>query len=215
MTEAEINAAFSEKVRAGMFAPVARHLTNLDTAEDRMQEALSLTWEMYRDRIVNRGLVLDDGILVHACRQRAVDLARSFVRADGTRRLADAMDPRAYQRGRVEVLRLDSWVEDDSENESHPHQIGFSEELCQSPERKLNSAIDLEDWLDGLSARDYSLMEGRMAGYELERIGHDLGYSGPTTYRRIRKLGLELAARAGVHIDVKNRRGHRDVSGAE
>ena len=218
MTDAEINATFTEKVRAGMFAPVARHLTNPDTAEDRMQEALSLTWEMYRDRIVNRGLVLDDGILVHACRQRAVDLDRSFVRAEGTRRLEDAMDPRAYQRGRVEVLRLDAWVEDDSEDESHPHQIGFSEELCTSPERKLNSAIDLDAWLDGLSARDYSLMEGRMAGYELERIGHDLGYSIPTTCRRVKKLGLDLAKRAGVHIDLdrtRSGRGRRDVSDVE
>jgi hypothetical protein len=218
MTEAEINAAFSEKVQRGMFAPIARFLTNADTAEDRMQEALALTWEMYKDRILNRGLVLDDGILVHACRQRAVALDRTLVRSGGTRRLEDAMDPRAYQRGRVEVLRLDAWVEDDSVDEGHPHQLGLAEEFCSSPERKLNSAIDLEDWLDGLSARDYSLLAGRMAGYELERIGHDLGYSVPTTCRRVKKLGLELAARAGVRIDLDKHRSGRtrhDVSDAE
>lgn len=50
----EINAAFEQYVRAGIFAPVACHLTNPDTAEDRMQDALALTWEMYLDRIVDR-----------------------------------------------------------------------------------------------------------------------------------------------------------------
>jgi ATP/maltotriose-dependent transcriptional regulator MalT len=210
MTEAEINAAFSEKVQRGMFAPIARFLTNADTAEDRMQEALALTWEMYRDRIVNRDVVLDDAILVHACRQRAVDLGRTLVRAGGTRRLEDALDPRAYQRGRVEVLRLDAWVEDDSEDEGHPHQLGLAEEFCSSPERKLNSAIDLEDWLDGLSARDYGIMEGRMAGFSLPRIATDLGLSTSTVFTKAKKLGLELASRAGIHIHMERERSGRD-----
>jgi hypothetical protein len=200
MTDAEINAAFTEKVRRGMFAPVARHLTNVDEAEDRMAESLALVWEMFRDRIANRGLVLDDAILVHACRQRAVDMNRNFVR-DGRRRLDDAMDPRAYHRGRVEVLRLDAWTEDDAEDAKHPEQIGLAIEEVASPERNLNSALDLEAWLDGLSARDHSLMAGRMAGFELARIGHDLGYSVPTTCRRAKRLGLELARRAGVRIE--------------
>lgn len=104
----EINAAFTEKVKAGMFNPVARHLTNPDTAEDRMQEALALTWEMYRDRIVNRDLVLDDGILVHACRQRACDLSRQLVRANGTHRYRDAMNERAYRYRGAEIMCLDA-----------------------------------------------------------------------------------------------------------
>jgi hypothetical protein len=218
MTEAEINAAFTEKVRRGMFAPIARHLTNADTAEDRMQEGLALVWEMFRDRIVNRGLVLDDGILVHACRQRAVDLNRSFVRADRTHRLDDAMDPRAYQRGRLDELRLDAWTEDDAENESHPYQIGFAEELCQSPERKMNSAHDLDEWLGTLNAGDYSLLQARMAGYSLPRIASDLGLSTSAVFARAKKLGLELAARAGVRVDLDKTRSGRtrqDVSDAE
>ena len=95
MTAAEIRAAFDEKVRRGMFDPVARHLANPDTAEDRMQEALALTWEMYQDRIVNRSLVLDDAILVHAAKQRACDLSRHLVR-DGKCKVHDAMSERAY-----------------------------------------------------------------------------------------------------------------------
>ncbi len=207
MTDAEINVAFTEKVKAGMFAPVARHLTNPDTAEDRMQEALALTWEMYRDRIVSRDLVLDDGILVHACRQRAVDLARTFVR-DGSHRINDTMSERAYHDGRVEVMRLDAWTEDDEEDEGHPHQIGLAEELCQSPEHKMNSALDLEEWLGELTHRDYSIMEARMAGYSLPQIASDLGVSTSCVFHRAKKLGLELAGRAGVRIE-KSGRGRR------
>lgn len=196
----EINREFEAKVRKGIFKPVMRHLTNSDTAEDRMQEALALTWEMYRDRIMNRGLVLDDGILVHACRQRAVDLNRNFVR-DGRRKLDDAMDPRAFHRGRVEVLRLDAWVEDDEEGQEKPAQIGFAEELCASPERKMNSAHDLEHWLGSLNGRDYSLLQARAAGYSLPRIATDLGLSTSAVFARAKKLGKELARRAGVRIE--------------
>ena len=209
MTDAEINAAFAEKVQRGIFNPVARFLTNPDTAEDRMQEGLALTWEMYRDRIVNRDLVLDDGILVHACRQRAVDLARTFVR-DGSHRINDVMSERAYHDGRVEVMRLDSWVEDDSEDEDHhPHQLGYAVELCSSPEHKMNSALDLEEWLGELSGRDYSIMQARMAGYSLPRIASDLGVSTSTVFARAKKLGLQLAGRAGVHVDLSKSRSGR------
>ena len=202
MTDAEINEAFTEKVKAGMFAPVERFLTNPDTAEDRLAEGIALTFEMFKDRIVNRDLVLDDGILVHAAKQRACDLARQLVRAGGHHRYNDAMNERAYHDGKVEVLRLDAWTEDDSEDEDHPNQIGLAEELCQSPEHKLNSAVDLENWLGELSARDYSIMQARMAGYSLPRIASDLGVSTSTIFARAKKLGLELAGRAGVHIDL-------------
>ena len=202
MQAEELSRAFNDKIRRGMFNPVARHLSNPDTAEDRMQEGLALTWEMYQRYALEKGVVLDDAILVHACRQRAVDLSRQLVR-DGKRRINDAMNERAYHTGRVEVLRLDAWTEDDSEDEDHPNQIGLAEELCQSPEHKFNSALDLEEWLGELSGRDYSIMHARMAGYSLPRIASDLGVSTSCVFARTKKLGLELASRAGVHVDLE------------
>ena len=47
MTQTEINKSFEDKVRAGIFKPVARHLTDETTAEDRLQTAICLTWEMF------------------------------------------------------------------------------------------------------------------------------------------------------------------------
>ena len=80
----DITKTFGEEVRRGMFRPVARHLTNPDTAEDRMQEGLALTNEMYQRYALEKDVILDDGNLLHACRQRAVDLSRQLVR-DGKR----------------------------------------------------------------------------------------------------------------------------------
>lgn len=70
----------------------------------------------------------------------------------------------------------------------------------------MNSALDLEEWLEELSGRDYSIMQARMAGYSLPRIASDLGVSTSTVFARAKKLGLELAGRAGVHIDMERTR---------
>ena len=76
MTHAEINSLFTDKVRRGIFKPVARHLTDEATAEDRLQSAICMTWLMFARYAAERNVVLSDGILVHSCRQRAVDLDR-------------------------------------------------------------------------------------------------------------------------------------------
>ena len=68
-------------MKRGIFSPVARHITNLADAEDRLQEAVCMTFEMAA-RYAERGQVLNDAILVHSCRLRAVDLGRRFVRDD-------------------------------------------------------------------------------------------------------------------------------------
>lgn len=204
----EVARAFDQKVRRGMFRPVARHVLHHPDPEDRLQDAIAQTWEMYA-RYAERGVVLDDAILVHSCRQRAVDLARHFVPSDGTRRYHDVCDQRAYRDGKVEVFRLDWPFEDEDGDEGSLQPVGYAEEQCPSPERKLNSALDLENWLDGLTARDRSIMEGRMAGYGLPRIAVDLGLSTSTIFAKTKALGLELAHRAGVRVDLdKTRNGH-------
>jgi hypothetical protein len=62
MTEQEINERFTAKVRRGVFRPVARHLTNLAEAEDRLSDAIAQVWWMYRCYAVERGQAhfLDD-----------------------------------------------------------------------------------------------------------------------------------------------------------
>ena len=217
MTQEQINKQFSRKVRAGIFNPVRRHLTNNLTAEDRWQDAVAQTWWMFSRYATDKGKILDDGILAHSCRQRAVDLDRHFVPADGTWRNQDVFDPRAYRDGKVEMLKIDVTQEDGGAEGERGLHVGFAEALASNPGRKIRSAIDLESWIGGLSHRDRYIMEARMAGHSLGQIAHELDVSTSNIFARARELGLELAARAGVGIDLTGRgrpRKNRDLEAA-
>ena len=74
MNMAEVNQAFAEKVERGIFNPVRRHIKIEHEAEDRWADALAQTWRMYSRYALDKDTVLSDAILVHSCRQRAVDL---------------------------------------------------------------------------------------------------------------------------------------------
>jgi len=213
MTATEINAAFSNKIRRGIFRPIARHLTDEATAEDRLQSAIAMTWEMFARYAAEKNVVLSDGILVHSCRQRAVDLDRDFVPADGRCRRRDVYDPRAFRDGKVEVLRLDGPAPDGSREPDRTVEIGYAEAMSLRPERKIHSAIDLEEWVAAQASLDQLILEKKMEGYTLEQIAFDLDLTTSKVFERSRKLGLELAARAGVHIEVNGRRGRREHRG--
>jgi hypothetical protein len=205
MTDKEINTAFEEKVKRGIFKPVHRRLSNAPTVEDRMQDALALTWAMFK-RYAQRGRVLDDAILVLKCRYCACDLARQFVPADGSWRNQDVMDVRAFRDGRVQVLRIDGVVDDQNVEGDRALQVGLAEEMAASPERKMNSALDLESWIGELTFRDRAIMQRKMEGYETTRVAHELGLPYMATYRREKQLGKELASRAGVRVQTGRRR---------
>jgi hypothetical protein len=210
MTQTEINAAFNDKVRRGIFKPVTRHLTDPTTAEDRLQIAIALTWLMYSVYVLEKGKVLSDAVLVHSCRQRAVDLNRDFVPANGTCRNQDVLDPRAYRDGKVEVHRLDGVAPDQCPEGDRASEIAYAQAMAIRPERKWNSAIDLEAWVDGQTTFDQLILEKRYEGHTLSAIAADLGVSLSTVDYRSKKLGFELAARAGVTIDLeRERRGRR------
>jgi hypothetical protein len=75
-------------------------------------------------RYAERGELLDDAILVHACRQRATDPSRYFVHCDGYKRKKDVLDPRNFMEGQVEVLHFGDVVDDVEEAPVH---LGFAE----------------------------------------------------------------------------------------
>ena len=54
-----------------------------------------------------------------------------------------------------------------------------------------------------------------MEGYTLEQIAYDLDLTTSKVFERAKALGLELAAKAGVCIDLKpERRGRRRTASA-
>ena len=85
-----IRSSFDQKIRSGMFKPITRRL-HADMAEDRAQEGLALTYEIYRQHAL-QGDVLDNALLVFSARVRAEDLGRNVVRCNGRARKFCVMD---------------------------------------------------------------------------------------------------------------------------
>jgi len=214
MNPAELRRAFENKIKRGIFNPVARHLHE-DIREDRMQDALAQTWAMY-ERYAERGEILDDALLVHACRLRAIDLSRHYVPSEGYQRKRDVLDPRNYHSGRVEVLRFcDVAAESEScwsSEEGDPFAIGFAEKTSLNPHGRIVSAINLLDWLEELPAEDRRMLELRASGYTLEESAAMMGLSTSTIFAKSKRLGLALAERAGARVELKKKRKGRAPS---
>ncbi len=136
---------FAAKVSRGIFRPVARHLRD-DLRDDRLAEGVGMTFEMFT-RYAERGVHIDDAILVHACHLRAVDLGRHLAHDHSKR---DVLDERNYHEGRVEILHLG---EDDA--------LAYAPPMTVNPTRDIVSAISLERWLSSLSSRDRLMLAPR------------------------------------------------------
>ncbi len=191
----QLQESFSELVRRGSFNPILRFLyRDADGGSERLQDAVAETWACYR-RHGLKGKVLPPAIVVHHCRQQAVDRRRHFVPAHGSRRVQDAMDEAAHRDSRVEVLRLDGDADETS----------LARELCSNAVRKLNSAIDLRGWLRTLGEQDRRALALRLAGVGLKAIGAAVGWSTSAACVRLRALGQELAERCGVEIQEQHR----------
>jgi hypothetical protein len=201
---------FEKKIRRGIFNPVARHLPE-EVREDRLQDAICQVWEMYA-RYAERGELLDDAILVHACRQRATDPSRYFVHCDGYKRKKDVLDPRNYMEGQVEVLHFGDVVDDVAEAPGH---LGFAELDSANPTRRIISAISLNEWLETLAPRDRELIELRSAGYDLDESAEKLGMNRFAVCKRVKALGEFLAEHAGMPDAVHRRESKRSAASEE
>ena len=132
---------FADKVRRGIFGPVARHLRE-DLAEDRLAEGVGMAFEQYV-RSAAEGRPMPDALLVRACHMRAIDVGRRLAGADGVRPKQDVYDERSFAAGHVELLRLDGLLDDGGEEQGL---LGWAEPDAPNPARMLASAIDLEGW---------------------------------------------------------------------
>ncbi len=175
---------FEEHVRRGIFAPVARSIRHEDP-EDRLQDAIAQTWEMVR-RHALRGEEVSPAILVLACRRRARDLSRHFAH-DGIKK-HDVYDTRNYLEGRVE------WVDVDAPDIAES--VGSALVNDSNPSQKVDSAIDLRDWLATLPARDQKMLRLRGAGHTWAETSRATRTALRTAYERCLRLGNELQSRA-------------------
>ena len=170
---------FAEKVSAGIFEPVRRHLSTTAADNDRFEEGLAQTWRFYADR-TGRGDVPPNAILVTHCRRRATDTARTLVGAEGRHRKCP-LDPRSFQKGKAEVTAFD--------------EVGGAVLGNACPESALVSAIDLGAWLSDLDETDLAIVSGRAEGRTLKEIARRVGLSFSGVNGRLKRLGGDLLAR--------------------
>jgi DNA-directed RNA polymerase specialized sigma24 family protein len=192
----DVKHRFADKVRRGIFRPVARHLRE-DLAEDRLAEGIGMAFEQYVTS-ATEGRAMPDALLVRACHMRAIDVGRRLAGAQGARPKQDVYDERAFNAGRVELLRLDGLV-DGGEEQAF---LGWAEPDTLNPARMLASALDLERWLTGLGPEDRMLLALRQAGHTLGGIAAATGWSTSSVFARLRQLGAELAEVAGVEVET-------------
>jgi len=191
--------AFAAKVRKGIFRPVLRHLPE-HVAEDRLQEGVCLTYEMYV-RYAERGVVLDDAVLVHSCRQRATDPGRRFVKHEGQPK-RDALDPRHQLDGRFEVYCLDglplhSGEQPPSDGDRHIQELA-ERAFQRDPTDDIVSAISARQWLRSLAEDDRTLVILRVSGCTLTEIATAEGLSVSSVFHRLKQLGHALADHADL-----------------
>jgi len=195
-TAVDVKHEFADKVRRGIFSPVARHLRE-DLVEDRLAEGVGMAFEQYV-RSAARGRPMPDALLVQACHLRAIDLPRRLAGAQGARPRGDVYDERNYLEGRVEVLRLDGLLDDGDEEQGL---FGLARLDAANPARDLASAVDLERWIGRLGPEDRMMLALRQCGHTLGGIGVALGMSTSAVFKRLRDLGQELAEVAGVEVE--------------
>ena len=174
-----MQAEFSAKIQRGIFNPIRRHLSATANDNDRFEEGVAQTWKYYADKS-NGGAQPEDAILVTHCRRRATDTRRTLVGADGRHRKCP-LDPRQYQRGRVDLTAFD--------------EVGHAVLGNQTPEADVVSALDLQRWLLDLTERDRAIVAGRAAGMTLKEIGAKVQMSFSGVAGRLKKLGADLSQR--------------------
>jgi hypothetical protein len=180
----DVRDAFAQKVKRGIFDPVARHLRE-DLRDDRLAEGVALTFEKYAKE-AEQGTVLDDALLVHVCRLRATDLSRRVAGAGGCQPKRDVLDER--NRAQVGLVHLDDPEQED----------GLAVAMSSNPTRRVHGALDLHAWFATLEQDERELLALRQAGHTLTEIGEAIGASTSAVFQRLRRLGHELAERAQV-----------------
>ncbi|MBI5068616.1 MAG: hypothetical protein HZB56_10280 [Deltaproteobacteria bacterium] len=195
---------FSTLVERGAFESVRRHLTPTDQ-DDRMAEAIGQVWAMAA-RKAELGIKLDNALLVHAVKLRAIDHRRQLPRGGQPRR--DALHFANFVDGKVVVHRLDGLLDDDGDFNGEGDtdlQSAWLAATSADPADTLASAVDLRDWVAALSARDRELVTTRFSGATLAEVAAATGMSISAVFSRLKRLGQELARRAGMTIPGRRR----------
>ncbi|MBI4917364.1 MAG: hypothetical protein HY825_16110 [Acidobacteria bacterium] len=163
--------------------------------EDRRQEGLGRCWEWFSQQVAG-GHQPDTALTVHACSLAMRSRGRTLVGHEH-RPHHDVYD----RQGRdLELRRLEPAYDHDDRDDGTAEDptVGLARLGVRDPTDNVNSALDLESWLDALPTVDRKMVELRGEGYGLAEIAEATGRSVPAVFRRTRHLGHDLALRAGM-----------------
>jgi hypothetical protein len=193
---------FDAMVRRGLFRACERFVPYGPDHEDRVAEGLAMTWCWFERQVV-AGRRPDVALVRHVARRRMVDRSHRFLGGDHRPR----RDPFDRQGLDVEMRRLDAIAEHDDEGDERREDpfVGLARLGVQDPTANLLSAMDLDAWLDMLASADRDLVELRGAGMTFKEIGKATGRSLTGAFHRARRLGCELAQRAGLSVRPRER----------
>jgi hypothetical protein len=135
-----------------------------------MAEAVGQVWAMAARR-AELGIKMDNALLVHAVKLRAIDHRRQLPRGGQPRR--DVLHLANFIDGKVVVHRLDGLLDEDGDYTADGDtalQSAWLAATAADPAETLASAVDLRDWVDGLAYEDRELLAARFAGKTLSEI---------------------------------------------
>ena len=194
---------FTTMIAAGAFEP-GRHLSLVDQ-DDRLAEAVGQVWAMAA-RKAEMGIKMDNALLVHAVKLRAIDHRRQLPRGGQPRR--DALHFANFIEGKVVVHRLDGLLDEDGDYTGEGDtalQSAWLAATSADPGDTLASAMDLRDWVATLMAEDRELLGARFAGRTLGEIATATDKSISSVFSRLRQLGGDLDAHAGLSATTSRR----------
>lgn len=197
MTHEQLTEQFTNLIAGGAFEPVRRHVSPVEQ-DDRMAEAIGQVWAMAA-RKAELGIKMDNALLVHAVKLRAIDHRRQLARGGQPRR--DALHLANFIDGKVVVHRLDGLVDDDGEFTREGDialQSMWLSATTTDPADALASAVDLQDWIAELGREDLELVAARFVGATLGEIANATGRSISVVFSKLKQLGGDLAERACV-----------------
>ncbi len=195
---------FTNLIERGAFDRLRRYVTTTDQ-DDRMAEAIGQVWAM-ASRKAELGIRMDNALVVHAVKLRAIDHRRQLARGGQPRR--DVMHFSNFVDGKVEIHRIDGLLDEDghfTRECDNVLQVAWLAATSLDPADQLASAIDIDAWLTSLDDADRDLLAGRLAGFSLQELASRTNRSITAVFQRLRTLGADLADHAGIIVAKKKR----------